>query len=62
MDLEDTEATELRSEGLAFSQYLSHLSASPNCADPDHPGCARCADHNDEHDAGAMRVLLGAPL
>lgn len=48
MVADDTEAAELRSEGLAMRQYLSSLAASPDCRDPDHPGCAKCEQDGEQ--------------
>lgn len=39
-----------RQEALAERDYRRQLDRHPHCADPDHPGCERCRDEENDHD------------
>lgn len=46
-DLYDFELDELRAQTRAENRYRNALIAHPDCRDPDHPGCALCADEEE---------------
>lgn len=45
-ECDDTDYNEM-AEGLRLNaQYFARLSTSPDCRDPDHPGCPDCWDED----------------
>ena len=46
-DRED-ERTELMRDRTRQRAYQRRMLSSPDCRDPDHPGCERCADEHDK--------------
>ena len=47
-DPDDSEHAELKARTLYENRYGARLSAHPKCNDPDHPGCWRCEDEEDD--------------
>lgn len=45
---DDPEIESLRYEVFYQKQYQSKLTACPDCRDPDHPGCYKCQETDDE--------------
>jgi hypothetical protein len=48
MEDEDPEIAELQAQAFWSRRYQSHLSAHPDCRDPDHPGCSSCEGDDDD--------------
>ena len=46
--MDDLEAEELRSEAIAMRWHRQKLASHPDCRDPDHPGCVKCMDSDDD--------------
>lgn len=40
----DDELEDLKNEARLQKQYFARLSRSPDCRDPDHPGCEDCEE------------------
>ena len=45
---DDTELEELRAQVFFERQRNARLSRAPDCRDPDHPGCPKCMEIEDE--------------
>lgn len=53
---DDPEYEELLAQRLFESQYRNRLFHSPNCRDPDHPGCEKCEEvQDDAHGIGEKK-------
>jgi hypothetical protein len=39
---------DLKAEARLSRQRTTRLMYNPDCRDPDHPGCDKCAEHDDE--------------
>ena len=46
----DDDRQELLAEGRHQRRYERQLSAHPDCRDPDHPGCWRCGDEDEDEE------------
>lgn len=48
LSIEQIEENELRAERHRQRRYDQHVTAHPDCRDPDHPGCEQCMENEDE--------------
>ena len=46
--IDEYELEELREEDRAKRRYEARLARNPDCRDPDHPGCTKCMENDDE--------------
>ena len=46
----DSEVEELKAEARFERQRTARLLRNPDCRDPDHPGCDKCADHDEDEE------------
>lgn len=49
-DLTDCDVEELKAEARAQRALLYRLIRHPDCRDPDHPGCERCEEPEEQND------------
>lgn len=47
-EYDEHERADLIAEDRAARMYRRRLNAAPDCRDPDHPGCERCVEEEEE--------------
>lgn len=53
--MDELDFYELAQQARAERIYMAQLCSHPDCRDPDHPGCERCCeDEQEESDAQAL--------
>lgn len=50
LDEYDDESEDLRREAFNERRAALRLSQNPDCRDPDHPGCDRCMDNDEDEE------------